>query len=65
MFERPIFKTSDLTKGATISEPTAKRIISELRKARIIKVLREGKGRRSAIYAFGELLNIAEGKPIF
>jgi len=65
MFESPIFKTSDLTKGAAISEPTAKRIISELRKARIIKVLREGKGRRSAIYVFGELLNIAEGKPIF
>lgn len=65
MFERPIFKTSDLTRGAQISEPTAKRIISELRNTSIIKVLREGKGRRSTIYVFAELINIAEGKTIF
>jgi Fic family protein len=65
IFQSPIFKTSDLIKKAAISSPAAKRIISELRKARIIKMLREGKGRRSAIYVFAELLNIAEGETIF
>ena len=65
IFSRPIFKATDFATCDTIPAPTAKRIIRVLRDSGIIKTLRESSGRRSAIYIFPELLNIAEGRSVF
>lgn len=65
LFERPLFKSSDFVKDAGIPAPTAKRILALLRKDGMIKPLSGGKGRRASIFAFRELLNIAEGYGAF
>jgi hypothetical protein len=65
-FERPAFTSSQLkfthqppTRGAISS------LLRILRNAGILKVTREGSGRRPAVYAFAELINLCEGKTVF
>lgn len=65
LFQRPICKTSDFIAQAGIPEASAKGILSKLRKSHIIKDLLPGKGRRPGVYAYPELLNIAEGRRVF
>jgi Fic family protein len=65
LFERPLFKSSDFVKDAGIPVPTAKRILALLRKDGMLKPLTAGKGRRASVFAFVELLNIAEGYGAF
>ncbi len=65
LFERPIFKSADFVEAAGIPRPTARRILSVLREETIIKPLIEARGRRSAVFAFKKLLNLAEGKEVF
>ncbi len=65
IFSRPVFKATDFNSCDAIPAPTTKRIIRVLRDSGIIKTLRKASGRRSAIYIFPELLNIAEGLPVF
>jgi Fic family protein len=64
-FAQPIFKTSDFVAGSGIPKPTANRIIREVREAGLLRELRPASGRRPAILAFSELLNIAEGEDAF
>lgn len=61
IFSRPIFKSSDFIQDAGIPKPTATRILALLRDERILSILREASGRRPAVYAFVELLDIVEG----
>lgn len=65
MFSRPIFKSSDFTNCNDIPTPTAKRILAVLRENNMLFTLRDGSGRRPAVYAFSELLNVAEGRSVF
>jgi Fic family protein len=65
IFNRPIFRSSDFVGHAGIPDPTAKRILRVLRDEGLLRVIREGSGRRSAILAFPELLNVAEGRDVF
>ncbi|MCK5229040.1 MAG: Fic family protein [Desulfobulbaceae bacterium] len=65
IFSRPIFKSTDFTGNTEVPEPTAKRILKLLRDNGILITFREGSGRRAAIYAFKELLNVAEGEKVF
>jgi Fic family protein len=65
LFGRPVFSSSHFTEGSQIPKPTALRFLSVLRDAGILRVLRDGAGRRAAIYAFPALLNIAEGRAVF
>lgn len=60
LFDRPIFRVSDIEKNK-IPRPTAHALVSQLVKAKIIRVLRPAAGRRPAIYIYRELLNVAEG----
>ena len=46
------------------SLPMIMNMLGKLKKAGIIMVLREGRGRRSQILALAELLNICEGKKL-
>lgn len=65
IFGRAVFSSSDFVNQADIPQATAKRIIRILRDEGLLRTLREGSGRRSAILIFPELLNIAEGRNIF
>jgi len=65
VFERPIFKSSDFVKNAGIPIPTAKRILNVFNRENILKTLSEGRGRKAAVLAYSELLNIAEGYDAF
>jgi len=65
IFSRPIFKTSDFIANVDIPRPTATRIIRILRDERLLWEVRSASGRRSAVLAFRQLLDIAEGRPLF
>jgi Fic family protein len=65
MFERPVFESKHLkfpehppTRGAVAT------LLRILRNAEVLKVIREGSGRRPTTYAFAELINLCEGKQI-
>jgi len=65
-FSRPIINTSDfLTTSGIENRGTANGILKSLLGDGLITILRKGSGRRSAIYAFPALLNIAEGRDVF
>ena len=65
MFERPIFSTKSFLAEAGIPEHTARRFLKVLRKNGVLEVIRIGQGRRTAIFSFPALLNIAEGSDEF
>lgn len=64
LFDRPIFRIGDFAARANIPKPTAHPLLRQLQEAGLLKLLREGSGRRPAILAFPELLNIAEGRKV-
>lgn len=64
IFDKPIFQTSDFVKRTNISKQTVMPLLRSLKDAGILTTLREASGRRPAILAFPDLLNIAEGKKI-
>jgi len=64
IFQMPLFSAPSFTNRSDIPKPSASRILSVLRESGLISTLREGKGKRYGIYAFRELLNIAEGKKV-
>lgn len=66
MFERPFFQSTHLMFPA---DPKPSRqlvagLLRTLRESGILKVVREGSGRRARILAFAELINLCEGKEI-
>jgi len=65
LFQTPIFGAPAFTNHAGIPKPSASRILALLRDAGILLTLEEGRGRRPGIYAFRELLNVAEGSEVF
>ena len=65
MFVHPIFSTPDFIESAEIPAATARGIVRKLREHGMLKELSPSAGRRSAILAFWELLNIAEGANAF
>lgn len=65
LFQSPIFAAPAFTNHADIPKPTANRILTLLREAGILVTVEEGRGRRAGIYAFRELLNVAEGSEVF
>ena len=61
LFDRPIFQTSDFAGRSGISRDSAFRILNALKQNGIVHELRPKRGRRGAILAFSELLEITEG----
>ena len=61
MFVRPIFRTSDFAASVDIPGPTASRILRVLRDNEMLDEMRPSSGRRAAVMAFRELLDIADG----
>ena len=46
------------------SKPMIMNMLARLKKAGIIKVIREGSGRRPQILTLAELMNICEGRDV-
>jgi len=64
-FKKPILNTVDFIALSGIpNKVTAGDLLRKLTKSGHIKILRPGRGRRPAIYALPDLLNIAEGKRV-
>jgi Fic family protein len=66
LFEQPIFSASALFGRAGLpSKPMITEMLSRLRVANILTVLREASGRRAQILAFPELLSLCEEREVF
>lgn len=65
LFYNPIFKSSHFVEHSHIPRPTALRFLRVLREKGVLRVIVESSGPRPAVYAFPELLNIAEGRRVF
>lgn len=64
-FERPIFQSTDL--DGLVNTPSKQAVftlLNRLKKAKILKVVREGSGRRPQVLALAELVNLCEGRQI-
>jgi Fic family protein len=64
IFEQPIFDTTGFIRRTGIHKPTAMGLIRQLKTHNIVTELRAGSGRRAAVLAFPQLVNLAEGRPI-
>lgn len=64
LFSRPVFASTHFVEGSKIPRPTALRFLSVLREVGVLRTIRDGAGRRAAIFAFPDLLNIAEGRTV-
>ena len=65
IFDRPIFRSSDFVARSGMPQGAAKRIIRVLQDNGLLRVIRKASGRRPAVLAFPDLMNIAEGKKVF
>lgn len=63
-FDRPVFSSVDFAAGSRIPGNTARRILGMLRDSGMLVSVKERSGRRAAVYAFAELLNLAEGRKV-
>ncbi|MBZ0129546.1 MAG: hypothetical protein K8F59_10550 [Rhodobacteraceae bacterium] len=64
-FCRPIFVATEYVGRSDIPESTAKRILRLVRDNGLLREIRPSSGRRPAVLAFPELLNICEGRAAF
>jgi Fic family protein len=65
IFETPIFNSSDFNQASGIPKATAARMLRVLKDEGILQVWTEGRGRQPAVYAYTDLLNVAEGYTAF
>ena len=65
LFRRPIFKASAFYQGAKMTSASARRILRLLQNNGFFREIRPASGRRSAVLAYRELLNVAEGRDVF
>ena len=63
-FAHPIFASTHFVAGVGISPGTARRFLSVLSDGGILHVVLAPRGRRPAILAFRELVNVAEGREV-
>lgn len=64
IFSSPIFNASTFIESVGISHTAGRRLLGILVEHAVLRTLRESSGRRPAVYAFAELLNISEGRVI-
>ena len=65
IFERPIFSGADFSNSSGIPPATAKRLLKVLREEGVLQVWQKARGSKSAVYVYGQLLNVAEGYKAF
>jgi Fic family protein len=64
LFDRPIFQSTHLKFVGGVSKATIAKLLRTLEETKMLKVIRAGSGRRAAVYAFTELINICEGRTV-
>jgi len=64
IFARPVFQTSYVKEQSRLPKQTVMPLLRVMKDLGILKVIREARGRKPAILAFPELLNITEGRAI-
>ncbi len=64
IFNRPFFNATDFVDVADIPNSTARNMLRKLRDFHILKEIQPSSGRRPAIFAFPELINITEGSKV-
>ncbi|GJQ20269.1 MAG: Fic family protein [Bacteroidia bacterium] len=64
MFAHPVFQISQLSWKNMPTRPMMNTLISKLKDAGIVEVLRRGSGRRGQVFVLAELINTAEGKKV-
>ncbi len=65
LFEKPILRSSVLAGRAGMpSKPMIMTLLGKLKNDGILKVLREGGGRRAQVLAFAEIINLCEGNEV-
>ena len=65
LFSRPIFKASDFYRQPGLTPASGRRILGLLQDNGFFRELRPASGRRAAVLAYRELLNLAEGSSVF
>ena len=65
IFQYPIFKSTHFVAHAGIPATTARRLLNLLCEGGIVKTFIMGSGRRSAIFGYPAVLNVAEGREVF
>lgn len=65
IFQYPVFQSSAFIATSGIPAPTARRLLGVLAKEEILQRIMRGSGRRPAVYAFPELVHLAEGRAVF
>jgi len=64
LFGLVVFKSDRFIAHTGISKRTAMRLLHDLRKAGILKIVRPKSGSQAAIMVFAELLNLVEGREV-
>jgi Fic family protein len=65
LFDQPIFQSTHLAEHESMpSKPMVMALLKTLKETGILKVLREGSGRRAQVLAFAALINLCEGKEV-
>ncbi len=65
LFKQPIMRTTELRSMPNLpSNPMIMHLLSQLEEDGIISILQKGSGRRPGVFAFGELINLCEGKKV-
>lgn len=62
IFDHPVFSSATFSEVSGVPFESANRILRLIRDAGIVTAVREGAGRRAAVYAFLELILVAEGR---
>ncbi len=63
--ETPIFKSSSVVDGRGLpSKPMVMTLLAKLKKAGVLKMVREGSGRRAQVLVLAELVNLCEGRKV-
>jgi hypothetical protein len=66
LFVHPIFRSSDLaSRNDMPNAPMVMVMLKALKQAGILKVVREGGGRRAQVLALADLINLCEGRKVF
>jgi hypothetical protein len=64
LFQRPIFSSNDFSGKSAIPSESVKRILQKLREEGVKELIREGKDRRSSLFQFTRLVQIAESEGV-
>jgi len=64
MFTRPVFSSTHIIDALQVPTTSIKRVLEGLKENGVLRVISQGSGKRPTLYAFSELINLAEGRKV-